>query len=189
MRLRNITNCLNPGNYRRTQAREKSMMEKWVGHSSMTETNYLTAEGAERLKKELEQLKGPAREQLSARLRSAIEEGDLSENADYISAKEEQGFLEGRIQELEQLLKTAVIIDEEQAGTEEVSIGNYVTIQERGFSPTTYHVVGPKEADPGNGKISHLSPIGKALLGHKKGEEIDVEIPDGELHIKILKIK
>jgi len=155
----------------------------------MTETNYLTAEGAERLKKELEQLKGPAREQLSARLRSAIQEGDLSENADYIAAKEEQGFLEGRIQELEYLLKTAVIIDEEQAGTEEVSIGNHVTIQETGHSPSTYHVVGPKEADPRNGRISHLSPIGKALIGHKQGEEIIVEIPDGELRLKILKIE
>jgi transcription elongation factor GreA len=164
-------------------------MEKWVGHSSMTETNYLTAEGEERLKKELENLKGPERDKLSARLRSAIEEGDLSENADYIAAKEDQGFLEGRILELEQLLRTAVIIDEEQAGTEEVSIGNYVTIQEKGYTPKTYHVVGPKEADPGNGKISHLSPIGKALLGHKKGDEINVEIPDGELYIKIVKIE
>src|SRR5512133_1147699 len=136
----------------------------------MNEVHYLTAEGAERLKNELEYLKGPARDQLSQRLRAAIQQGDLSENADYISAKEEQGFLEGRIQELTQILSNVQIIDEIKHVRGMVDIGSHVTIQEDDFDPETYHIVGPKEADPGNARISHESPIGKALIGHKAGE-------------------
>src|SRR5512146_2715420 len=94
------------------------------------EVHYLTAEGAERLRNELEYLKGPAREQLALRLRAAIQLGDLSENADYISAKEEQGFLEGRIQELQQILSNVQIIDERKINREMVDIGSHVTIQE-----------------------------------------------------------
>src|SRR5512142_3031176 len=95
----------------------------------MSEQPYLTAEGAARLKIELEQLKGPAREEIAQRLRAAIQMGDLSENADYHKAKEDQGFLEGRIQELEYKLRNAVIIDR-NAERGEVGIGNHVTIQE-----------------------------------------------------------
>lgn len=152
------------------------------------QTYYLTAEGAARLKVELEELKGPKREELAARLRSAIQMGDLSENADYHKAKEDQAFLEGRIQELEYLLKNAVII-EKSADQEVVSIGSYVTIQEEDFAPETYHLVGPTEADPANGKISHESPIGKALLDRKVGETVEVETPGGRLTFKILKIE
>jgi len=149
--------------------------------------SYLTAEGAERLQQELIYLKGPTREALSKRLRSAIEQGDLSENADYISAKEEQGFLEGRIQELEQILSNHIIIDN-MVHTEEVGIGDHVTIQEEEFEPETFHMVGPKEADPGKGRISHESPIGKALLGHKVGDAVSAETPNGSIHLKIIKI-
>lgn len=152
------------------------------------QTHYLTAEGAERLKSELEELKGPKRAELAARLRSAIQMGDLSENADYHKAKEDQAFLEGRIQELEYLLKNAVII-EKNANQDVVSIGSHVTIQEEDFPPETYHLVGPTEADPSNGKISHESPIGKALLGHKTGDRVEVETPGGRLTFKILKIE
>ncbi|GAB4503403.1 MAG: transcription elongation factor GreA [Anaerolineales bacterium] len=156
--------------------------------SMAEQTHYLTAEGAARLKVELEELKGPRREELAARLRSAIQMGDLSENADYHKAKEDQAFLEGRIQELEYLLKNAVII-EKSANREVVSIGDHVTIQEEDYPPEAYHLVGPTEADPSNGKISHESPIGKALLERKVGERVEVETPGGKVTFKILKIE
>ncbi|MEN6524512.1 MAG: transcription elongation factor GreA, partial [Anaerolineaceae bacterium] len=137
-----------------------------------SEVHYLTREGAEKLKTELEELKGPARLELSKRLRSAIQQGDLSENADYSKAKEDQSFLEGRILELESILNNAKLIDDLEISTDYVGVGNRVTIQEEDFPEETYFVVGPKEADPVNGRISHESPIGKALLGHKIGETV-----------------
>jgi transcription elongation factor GreA len=149
---------------------------------------YLTPEGHARLKAELEELKGPRREELARRLRSAIQMGDLSENADYHKAKEDQAFLEGRIQEIEAILRNAVII-EKSDNKEVVSIGCQVTIQEEGFPPETYHVVGPKEADPRNGKISHESPIGRALLDRKVGEIVEADAPGGKIRFKILKIE
>jgi transcription elongation factor GreA len=154
----------------------------------MNEQTYLTAEGAARLKTELEKLKGPKREELAARLRSAIQMGDLSENADYHKAKEDQGFLEGRIQELEYILSNAVII-EKNGKNDIVSIGSQVTIQEGDESPETYHIVGSTEANPANGMISHESPIGKALIDHRAGETVDVETPGGIVKFKILKIE
>jgi transcription elongation factor GreA len=155
----------------------------------MNEVHYLTAEGAERLKNELAYLKGPAREQLAQRLRAAIQQGDLSENADYISAKEEQGFLEGRIQELTQILSNVQIIDEKKTHREIVDIGSHVTIQEDEFDPEMYYIVGPKEADPRNSRISHESPIGRALIGHRVGETVTAETPNGAIRFKILKIE
>jgi transcription elongation factor GreA len=156
--------------------------------TTMTEPTYLTAEGAARLKAELEELTGPRREELAARLRSAIQMGDLSENADYHKAKEDQGFLEGRIQELEYILGNAVII-EDNGNKEVVSIGSHVTIQEEDFPEETYHLVGPTEADPSKGMISHESPIGKALMDHKVGETVEAETPGGVIKFKILKIE
>jgi len=149
---------------------------------------YLTPEGHARLKAELEELKGPRREELAKRLRSAIQMGDLSENADYHKAKEDQAFLEGRIQEIEAILRNAVII-EKNDNKEVVSIGSQVTIQEEGLPPETYHLVGPKEADPRNGKISHESPIGRALLDRKVGEIVEADAPGGKIKFKILKIE
>lgn len=153
----------------------------------MTEPTYLTTEGADRLRAELEELTGPKREELAARLRAAIQMGDLSENADYIKAKEDQGFLEGRIQELEYILGNVVII-EENGNKDVIGIGSHVTIQEDDFPEETYHLVGPTEADPSKGKISHESPIGQALLDHKVGDTVEVETPGGALKLKILKI-
>ena len=153
----------------------------------MTEPTYLTAEGAARLKTELKELTGPKREELATRLRAAIQMGDLSENADYIKAKEDQGFLEGRIQELEYLLGNALII-ENDGNKDVVSVGSHVTIQEEDFPEETYHLVGPTEADPSNGKISHESPIGKALMDHKVGDTVDAETPGGVIKFKVLKI-
>jgi transcription elongation factor GreA len=155
----------------------------------MTESNYLTAEGARRLSDELEYLKGPGREQLAGRLRAAIQQGDLSENADYHAAKEEQGFLEGRIMELEQILHNAVIIEEMEKKPDEVGIGSYVTIQEEDYPPETYHLVGPKEADPRNMRISHASPIGSVIMGRKVGDTVTAKTPGGAIQLKILKIE
>src|SRR5271157_1826052 len=154
----------------------------------MPEPTYLTPEGEAKLKAELEELKGPRRQELSVRLRAAIQMGDLSENADYHQAKEDQGFLEGRIQELEHVLRNAVIIQKtDSKGT--VSVGSHVTIQEGRFPAETYHVVGAKEADPRNGKISNESPIGRALMDHKVGEIVEAETPAGKIKLKILKIE
>jgi transcription elongation factor GreA len=153
------------------------------------EGSYLTAEGARQLREELNYLKGPAREALAQRLRSAIQQGDLSENADYSAAKEEQGFLEGRIQELDAILGNAVIIDNIKKSTTEVGIGSHVTIQEDDFEPETYHLVGPKEADPRKGRISHESPIGRALIGRHVGDVVSADTPAGAIRVKVVKIE
>lgn len=155
----------------------------------MSDVHYLTAAGLERLKRELLELKGPRRLELSARLRAAIQQGDLSENADYIQAKEEQGFLEGRIQELEIIIRNAVLIDESKQVRDSVDIGAHITVQEENYPPETFYLVGPKEADPIHARISHESPIGRALLGHRVGDEVIVETPGGHLRLKILKIE
>lgn len=148
---------------------------------------YLTPEGEIRLKTELAELKGPKREELAQRLRSAIQMGDLSENADYHKAKEDQAFLEGRIMEIESILRTAVIIEKTQSDV--VAVGSHVTVQEPGFEPETYYVVGAKEADPRNGKISNESPIGSALMGHKAGDVVEADTPGGKIQFKILKVE
>lgn len=153
----------------------------------MNQQTYLTPEGAAKLREELKDLTGPRREELSRRLRSAIQMGDLSENADYHKAKEDQGFLEGRIQEIEAVLRTAVIV--EKTHGDSVSVGSTVTVQEEEFPPETYHVVGAKEADPRKGKISNESPIGRALMDHKVGDVVEAETPGGKLKFKILKIE
>jgi len=150
---------------------------------------YLTAEGAGKLKAELEELKGSARDALAKRLRAAIQMGDLSENADYHKAKEDQGFLEGRIQELEFTLRNAIIVEEGSVARGVVSVGTRVTVQEEDFPDETYHLVGAKETDPRNGKISYESPIGRALLDHHVGEVVEAETPGGRIKLKILKIE
>jgi transcription elongation factor GreA len=137
----------------------------------------------------LEELSGPKRHELSKRLRSAIQMGDLSENADYKQAKEDQGFLEGRIQELIQLLSNVVIIDENSKPKGAVEIGSKVTIQEEMEPKETYLLVGPQEADPSKGRISFSSPIGVALIGHKIGETVIAETPAGPIQFKILEIQ
>jgi transcription elongation factor GreA len=155
----------------------------------MADVSYLTLEGLNRLKNELASMKGPEREEIARRLRAAIDQGDLSENADYTSAKEDQSFLEGRIQETELLLSNVVVIEDVSKNLEEVGIGDHITIQEGADTPEKYHLVGPKEADPGNGRISLESPIGKALMGRKVGEEVMVDTPGGSIRFKILKIE
>jgi transcription elongation factor GreA len=154
----------------------------------MPERIYLTAEGAEKLKVELTDLKGPQREAIARRLRDAIQMGDLSENADYHKAKEDQAFLEGRIQELEYILSAAQIVEGE-ISKDVVGVGVTVTVQEEDFEPEQYYIVGAKEADPRAGKISNESPIGRALMDHRVGEEVEAQTPGGSIRLKILKIE
>jgi len=157
--------------------------------SKHQEETYLTPEGKARLEAELADMIGPQREALSKRLRSAIEMGDLSENADYHKAKEDQAFLEGRIQELQYVLSNAIVIEDDGKPKDIVTVGARVTIQEEGYPAETYHLVGAKEADPRNGKISNVSPIGSALLNHRVGDVVTADSPGGELKFKILKIE
>jgi len=153
----------------------------------VTQQQYLTPEGETKLKAELAELTGPRREELAQRLRSAIQMGDLSENADYHKAKEDQGFLEGRIQEIESILRSAVIIEKKYGDT--INVGSTVTVQEDTYDPETYDIVGAKEADPRKGKISNESPFGTALMGHKVGDVVEAETPGGKLKLKILKVE
>ena len=156
----------------------------------MSDVSYLTPEGLEKIQKELANLKGPERDSISQRLRSAIQMGDLSENADYIKAKEDQGFLEGRIKELEYTLKNVTIIDKANIDTSKVNIGSTITVQEGDFETETWFLVGPKEASPRAGKISYESPIGKALIGRSVGDNVNVLLPNGNnISLKILKIE
>lgn len=155
----------------------------------MADNMYLTADGVQKLEKELAELKGPARAALSKRLKAAIEQGDLSENADYSKAKEDQSFMEGRIQEIEAMLKNYVIIDANGNKRDAVDIGATITIQEGSDDPETYFLVGPAEADPAHGKISFESPIGSALLKHKVGDTVKVAAPGGDILFRILEIK
>lgn len=154
----------------------------------MSKDAYLTPVGEKKLRDELEQLKTVERESVAKRLRDAIEMGDLSENADYHKAKEDQGFLEGRIQDLEHLLMNAVIIKDEGIHKDIVDVGATVTVQEEGEDPETYRIVGAQEADPANGRISNESPIGNAILGKSVGDNVSVQTPSGEIIFKILKV-
>lgn len=156
----------------------------------MNEDIFLTQDGINNLKQELEELEGPSRNELAKRLRAAIQMGDLSENADYISAKEEQGFIEGRILELQETLKRAKVIQQTQKNSDFIQLGSEVIIREEGFKEEeTYSIVGSKEADPSSGKISYESPIGKALLDHRVGDIVRVKIPEGFINFKIIQIK
>jgi transcription elongation factor GreA len=156
----------------------------------MAEEKYLTEEGATELRRELEDLKTVKRPQLAAKLKDAISQGDLSENADYHDAKEQQAFLEGRIQYLEKLLHSAHIVPD-RAGKKDsiVSVGSEVTVEEAGEPPESYFIVGAAEANTRDRKISNESPLGRALLGHKVGDKVKVDAPAGQLIFKIKSIK
>jgi len=155
----------------------------------MDDDIYLTQEGIAKLKAELEELKGPTRQELAAKLKSAIEMGDLSENADYKKAKEDQGFIEGRIQELEQTLKRAKVIQKNDNSNELVQIGSTVVVKEENFPEEEFQIVGSKETDPNSGKISYESPIGRALLDHKVGDIVRVKTPAGGINFKVISVK
>lgn len=156
----------------------------------MTDDVYLTPEGAADLRRELDELLNEKRPELARKLKEAVAEGDLKENANYHDAKEQQAFLEGRIQYLENILRSAKIIINDSTVSDVVRIGSEVTIREEGGDEDeTYMIVGAAEANPRDGKISQKSPIGSALLGKKKGEKVWVDTPNGKLAFKIKKIK
>lgn len=154
-------------------------------------TSFLTKDGYIKLQKELDELRSGKRKEVAERLREAMEGGDLIENAEYESAKNEQAFVEGRIQELKMLLANAHIIDDEDAENNGyVQVGSTVYIREEGEKRSNkYIIVGAAEADPRNGMISNESPIGKAVLGHQAGDEIEIETPDGSIKYRITTIK
>jgi transcription elongation factor GreA len=151
----------------------------------MTEPQYLTEEGAAELRRELDDLLNVKRPELAAKLKEAISQGDLSENADYHDAKEQQAFLEGRILYLDALLHSAVIISDDRKKSSVVGVGTAVTVQEGSEPPETFQIVGAAEADPRAGKISHESPLGRALIGHKVGDKVQIDAPAGKLIFKI----
>ena len=150
---------------------------------------YLTKEGFQKLQEELEYLRTVKRQEVAERLHEAMEGGELIENAEYEAAKNEQAFVEGRIQELEIILAAAHIIDEEAAHNDPnlVQVGDTVVIQEDGGQAEKYVIVGAAEADPRAGKISNESPLGRALLNHRPGDVVIVEAPGGSFKVKIVK--
>lgn len=145
------------------------------------EPQYLTKEGAEKLRAELDELVNVKRVELAHKLKEAVSMGDLKENADYHDAKEQQAFMEGRIRYLENLLKGATIIDDDKDSKGVVQVGSEVTIQEEDFDPETYRIVGAAEADPRKGLISNESPLGAELLGKKAGQKVKVKTDSGLL--------
>ncbi|GAB4458010.1 MAG: transcription elongation factor GreA [Anaerolineales bacterium] len=151
--------------------------------------NFLTREGYQKLQDELEYLRKVKRQEVANRLHEAMEGGELIENAEYEAAKNEQAFVEGRIQELEALLASAKIIEDNgRKKSDVVQLGSKVTIKEGNYEAETFTIVGAAEANPREGKISNESPIGKAILGHKVGETVKVETPGGTYNVKILKV-
>ncbi|MCR4755749.1 MAG: transcription elongation factor GreA [Lachnospiraceae bacterium] len=152
--------------------------------------NILTYEGLKAYEEELENLKVVRRKEVAQKIKEARAQGDLSENAEYDAAKDEQREIEARIEELEKILKNAEVIDEDEVDTETISIGCRVKIRDMEFKEDLeYKVVGSTEANSLNGKISNESPVGKALIGAKKGETVKVETPTGVLKYKVLEIQ
>ncbi|HLH64944.1 MAG TPA: transcription elongation factor GreA [Solirubrobacteraceae bacterium] len=148
----------------------------------------LTQEGLANLKAELEQLSTVRRREVAARIKEAREFGDITENAEYDDAKNEQAMLEARIAALEEKLRSARVVDASEVGTDVVRVGSIVHVKDEAGKSTKYTIVGSAEANPSEAKLSNESPVGKALLGHKRGEEVTVSTPRGERRLKITKI-
>lgn len=149
----------------------------------------LTTEGYNKLEEELKYLKGPKKMEVAERIKVAREFGDLSENSEYDDAKNEQALLEAKIQEIEGMLRIAKVVDDDEVSTRKVGIGTQVTVYDYEFDEeVTYGIVGATEVDIKNNKISNESPVGKALIGAKKGDEIEVETPGGITKYKVLAI-
>ena len=151
-------------------------------------TSFLTEEGYQKLQEELDYLREEKRIEIAERLREAMEGGDLVDNAEYEAAKREQAFVEGRLKEVQYLLATARVIDDSTKSNDVVDIGSTVTIKEEGSKKEVYMIVGPAEANPGEGRISNESPFGQALLGHSVGDVVEIKAPEGSFEIKILKV-
>ena len=150
----------------------------------------LTPEGYEKLKHEVDLLRGDKRREVAERIRVAREFGDIAENAEYDDAKNEQAMLEHKIAQLEDRLLTARVITKKEISKDTVSIGSRVRLRDVAAKQTIeYHIVGSAEANPAENKLSNESPVGKAIMGHKKGETVEVTAPRGSLKFKILEIK
>ncbi|MFM8321058.1 MAG: transcription elongation factor GreA [Chloroflexota bacterium] len=149
--------------------------------------SYLTRQGFQKLQEELEYLRTVKRQEVANRLHEAMEGGELIEDAEYEAAKNEQAFVEGRIQELEMLLANARVV-EESVKSDVIQIASKVTIQESGYEPEMYIIVGPAEANPREGRISNESPLGRALMNHRAGDSVSVDAPDGSFTVRIVKI-
>lgn len=156
---------------------------------SEDKTYPMTSDGKAKLEAELETLKTKTRSEVIERIKIARGFGDLSENSEYESAKDEQAFVEGRISTIEHMLQNAEIIDSDAVAKDEVSLGRSVTFKELpDEEPETYTIVGQSEADPMTGKISNESPIAIGLLGHKLNEEVKIKIPSGDMKVKIIAV-
>ncbi len=151
-----------------------------------SKTTYISKDGLDKLRAELEEILNVRRPEIAQRIHDAKEHGDLSENAEYEDAKNEQAFVEGRIQTLEAMIKNATIIDE-NTSTDHVQIGSTVKVKGED-GPETFMIVGSAEAKPADGRISNESPVGRALLGRKKGEKVVVKVPAGDFTYKIIEI-
>ena len=150
----------------------------------------LTKEGYEKLKQEIEFLSTEKRREVAERIRVAREFGDIAENSEYDDAKNEQALLEHRIARLKEQLRSAKVIDPKDIGTDVVSVGTRVRVKDVDHGDVdTYEIVGSAEADPANSRLSNESPVGRALIGHKKGETVEVSVPAGAIRLKIMDIK
>ena len=155
----------------------------------MDEAVILTREGLENLKEELVNLKTVRRKEVAERLKQAIDFGDLSENSEYDDAKNEQAFIEGRIQTLEATIHKAKVIEDENISSGVINIGSYVTVRDVEFDDVEeYRIVGTSEADPMQNKISNESPLGAALLGKRQGQTVKVEAPVGTLEYEVINV-
>jgi transcription elongation factor GreA len=150
--------------------------------------SFLTQQGFQKLQEELEHLRTVKRQEVAARLHEAMEGGELIEDAEYEAAKNEQAFVEGRIQELEILLANARVI-KETGKMDVIQVGAKVTIQEGDNEPEAYTIVGPAEANPRNGRISNESPLGRALMDHRAGDQVRVDAPGGSFSVRVLKVE
>ena len=150
----------------------------------------LTPDGLVKLKSELEELQGPKRREVAARIKEAREFGDIMENSEYDDAKNEQAMLEAKIAQLEDKLRSASVIDASELSTDEVRVGTTVHVKdEKTGKSVKYAVVGSAEANPSENKLSNESPVGRALIGHKRGATVEVAAPRGSLKFKIMDIK
>ncbi len=155
----------------------------------MSKQIVLTDDGLKKLEDELELLKTEKRREIADKIKQALSFGDLSENSEYDEAKNEQAMVEARIAKLEQMLKNVKVLDDDEISTDVISIGSKVVLFDKEFDEEVhYHIVGSTEADPSESKISDESPVGKALIGHKIGDEITVEAPAGDMIFKVLEI-
>jgi len=155
----------------------------------MSEQTFLTRDGLKKLEEELNFLRTVRRAQVAERLHNAQEDGELIENAEYEDAKNEQAFLEGKILSLEAMLSSAVIIAENDGSNGLVNLGSKVTIKEAGGGkPESYQLVGAAEANPKDGRVSSESPLGRALLGRKVGDDIKVNAPSGTITFRVVAI-